>query len=344
MMISTVARRILARTCVMGGMALGAVSPALSATVLMYGDMTSDSTDQKRLTQQQFDSHLAVFDSGTVTFLPLDTIMSSLEKSDQLGISFSGAYKGAYDIAMLPLLQRNIPFTVFVSPTRVGSAGYLSWEQLQDLHAQGVTLAVNPITMGALPKLSDERIRTVLQNTKSTFFDKMGFNPKYVSHPYGISSARVNMLFKEAGFLAGFGQHSGAFNSQTNRYNLPRFGLSRRYGSEGRLQQSMRTESMPVTDFLPTDPYLTAEQNPPALGFTFDKPVKVKSALSCFHSQLGPIKDVQWLGNRRVEIRFAKPFRAGSSRINCTMPKPTGKKWYWLGQQFYVPKDAVRAE
>ena len=310
---------------------------AQSATVLMYGDMSWDSQNQKLLTQQQFETNLSVFDNDNVVFSSLDTIMNNLSKPNQLGISFSGAYEKAHDIAMLPLLQRNIPFTIFVNPSRVGNTGYLSWQQLKDLSNQGVTLAVNPITQNTLPKLSETAIRDIIQKTKTVFFDNMGYYPKYISHPYGIASQKVMTILKDMEFVAGFGQYSGAFNHQSNLYNLPRFSISRRYGSEQRLQQSIKTEAMPIDDFLPEDPYLTNENNPPALGFTFNDPIQNKSALSCFHSQLGPVKSVRWLGNRRVEVRFSKPFKGGSSRINCTMPANNGK-WYWLGQQFYVPR------
>lgn len=317
--------------------AVAVAIPAQSATLLMYGDITRDETNKKYLTEQQFITHLSVFDATPdIPFVSLDTMMQNLDNPHQVGISFSGAYRGAYDVAMVPLLKRQIPFTVFVHTNRVGRAEYLSWPQLQDLANQGVILAVNPASQNTLPRLSKTAVQGILQKTKTAFFDAMGYYPKYISHPYGIASDRVMGTMQSMGFVAAFGQYSGAFNQNTNPYNLPRFSMSRRYGSESRLQQAIRTQAMPITNFLPDDPYLPPQKNPPALGFTFDAPVKNKAGLSCFHSQLGPVKDIQWLGQRRAEVRFAKPFRRGSSRINCTMPVPGGKHWYWLGQQFYI--------
>ena len=39
----------------------------------------------------------------------------------------------------------------------------------------------------------------------------------------------------------------------------------------------------------------------------------------------------------RVEGRLDTPLPPGRSRVNCTLPGPQGR-WYWYGTQFYVKR------
>ena len=312
-------------------------NPAHSASVLMYGQLTATG-DGKYLSQQEFESHREVFKSGNYTLLSLDDLMGRLDKSAHTTISFSEGYKDAFELGMLPLLEDKIPFTVFVTPNKIGTAGFITWEQVSTLHRAGVTIAVNPNAKINMTMASDARVRDNLKSTAQQFEQAMGYAPKYVSYPFGNVSTSIMEITKEVGYIAGFSQYSGGFNHNSNMFNLPRFSLSRKYGSVGRLKQVLSSDGMPVTGFLPTNPRLTPDNNPPALGFTFDFPIKYKANLNCFHSQLGKIQDIKWLGDRRVEVRFPNAFKAGSSRLNCTMPSKEDGRLYWLGQQFYVPK------
>ena len=313
------------------------VHTAHSASVLMYGQLTAAS-DGPTLSKEQFTSHMELFKSGEYTLVSLDDLMVSLDKSAYTTISFSEGYKNAFDLGMIPLLEAQIPFALFITPNKIGTAGYMTWEQVNTLHRAGVSIGVNPNAKNNLTMASDARVRDNLEKTARQFQQTMGFAPKYVSYPFGNVSKSVMEITKDVGYLAGFSQYSGGFNHNSNLFNLPRFSLSRKYGSVGRLKQILASDGMPMTGFLPINPRLTPDNNPPALGFTFDFPVKYKANLNCYHSQLGKVQDIKWLGDRRVEVRFPSAFKTGSSRLNCTMPSKEPKRWYWLGQQFYVPK------
>ena len=49
---------------------------------------------------------------------------------------------------------------------------------------------------------------------------------------------------------------------------------------------------------------------------------------------------IEILAGRRVEIRFDEPFPEGRHRINCTLPGPD-RRWYWFGKFFYAPPAAA---
>src|SRR5690554_7742286 len=52
---------------------------------------------------------------------------------NRVAITFDDAYESVYQNAA-PLLERHgLPYTIFVNTDAIGSRGYMSWEQLQEL-------------------------------------------------------------------------------------------------------------------------------------------------------------------------------------------------------------------
>ena len=104
--------------------------------------------------------------------------------------------------------------------------------------------------------------------------------------------------------------------------------------SEETLSENLRIAGgdLPVEDITPPDPLIAA--NPPAFGFSVGADMRGLHLLACYHSQFGKV-GLMRLGERRIEIRFAEPFRKGRTRLNCTLPGPDGR-WRWFGRQFSV--------
>ena len=118
-------------------------------------------------------------------------------------------------------------------------------------------------------------------------------------------------------------------------FDLPRFAMNEDYGDMGRFRLAVNALPLPVTDVTPADP-LVGAANPPAMGFTVAGDIKGLDRLSCFMSHEGRAR-LERLGERRFEVRVAKPFPKGRTRLNCTMPAEDGR-WRWFGRQFYIPE------
>ncbi|MFQ5763801.1 MAG: chitin deacetylase, partial [Rhodospirillales bacterium] len=158
--------------------------------------------------------------------------------------------------------------------------------------------------------------------------------PTLFAYPYGESSLVVQRLVEGAGFVAAFGQHSGAIGSGGNRFDLPRFAMNETYGGEARFRLAVNALPLPVTDVTPADPLITGN-NPPAMGFTITRALKGLDRLACFSSHAGRAR-LERLGQRRIEVRVDEAFPKGRTRVNCTLPADGGR-WHWFGRQFYRP-------
>jgi len=212
----------------------------------------------------------------------------------------------------------------------------MSWSQIRELANAGVTIANHSVTHPHMPLLGPSWNFEELKIANARFEAELGKAPDLVAYPYGEYSLAIGKVAKEAGFVAGFGQHSGVIHKDSDFFYLPRFVFSEAYGDVGRLRTAARALPLHVRDVTPADMLLKKSNNPPLIGFTVDNiPPNRLSRLACYVSGHGKAR-IERLGEKRIEVRMAQAFRAGRTRINCTFLEKDGR-WRWFGTQFFVP-------
>ncbi len=333
------AARFLALTLMFALIASEAVA-ASSATVVMYHRFGEESDyPSTSVSVAQFEAHIALLESGPYTVLPLQDIVAALKSGAALpdrtvAITIDDAYASTYKIAWPRLKKAGFPFTVFVATRSVdiGAARYMSWDQLREMSAAGVTIGHHTKSHLHMTKAPAAKIRAEFAAARRRYERELGLSPTLFAYPYGEMSVAARQLVVAAGFEGAFGQHSGVAHGADDRFFLPRFPFSERFGDLARFRRAADALPLPVTDVTPNDPLVV--QNPPAFGFSVDAALGGLDRLACFHSQFGKVRLTR-LGAHRVEIRFDAPFKRGRSRLNCTMPAPD-RRWRWYGRQFYV--------
>jgi peptidoglycan/xylan/chitin deacetylase (PgdA/CDA1 family) len=340
---------LLAALCLPAGVGPGvpraAAAPAEAdngARVIMYHRFGDGRYPSTNIELAQFEAHLAELAEGPYTVLPLPEIVAALKSGSPLpahavAITIDDAYLSFWEEAVPRLRARGFPFTLFVAsaPVDRGTDGFMSWEQLRELAQLDLaTLGSQTHSHPQMPELSRAENLRELARARELFERRLDQAPELLAYPYGAYSQAVQAAAREAGFVAGFGQHSGAIGRTSDPYGLPRFPLNESFGNLDRFRVVVNTLPLPVRDVVPADPKLTAAQNPPNYGFTVVGDVGPLDGLACFASGRGAL-EVQTIAGQRVEVRLDKPFPPGRARINCTMPGPDNR-WRWFGRQFYV--------
>ncbi len=329
---------------VLGSLLVPAVASAgeSSAVVLMYHRFGETDYPSTNIRIEQFEAHLAELAGGAYQILPLPEITAALTSGRplaerSLAITVDDAYLSVYLKAWPRFRAAGIPFTLFVPSDAVdqGQANYMTWEQIREMAAAGVTIGHHSAAHGHMATWSRARVKADIERASRRFQQELGFVPKVFAHPYGEASRTSLAVVSEAGFEAAFGQHSGVAQSALKSNYLPRFALNEAYGGLARLKLIANALPLPVSEVTPADPLLG--DNPPAFGFTLTKSLKGLSRLRCFPSHEGQPAHLEILGGRRVEVRPSTAFPPGRGRINCTMPGQDGR-WHWFGMQFYAPK------
>jgi peptidoglycan/xylan/chitin deacetylase (PgdA/CDA1 family) len=274
--------------------------------------------------------------------MPLDAIMVAIRQNRPLpdrtvAITIDDAFLSVYREAWPRLRAAGLPFTLFVATDAIDKelAGYMSWDQLRELAAGGVTIGSQTRSHPHMPRLDDGANHEELRYSSQRFLSELGRRPTLFAYPYGEYGTDVQKVVTEAGFVAAFGQHSGALSPQDDLYGLPRWAMNERYGDLQRFRMAVNALPFRVSDVTPPDRVI--RRNPPAFGFTLQENIGNADQIACYSSHHGGPVRLERLGDVRFEVRLDGPFPPGRARINCTVPGPD-QRWRWLGVQFYVPR------
>lgn len=328
---------------VAGGLMTTALAsePATKAVVIMYHRFGETDFPSTNVTMEQFRAHVEELRTGGYHVESLPKIVAALRSGEKLppktvGLSVDDAYESVYTRAWPILKEAGYPLTVFVATDPVDRKlpRYMSWDQLRELAEQGVTIGSQTKSHPHMADHGRERVVAELRQSNALFEEKLGNAPDLFAYPYGEANNDVMTLVKSEGFVAAFGQHSGAIGTGGELYYLPRFAMNEAFGSLDRFKLAANALPIRVADVTPDDPTVSSP-NPPLIGFTLTWPDKGLDRLNCYSSHVEKL-DLQRLG-KRIEVRTETAMPPGRTRLNCTMPAGNGR-WYWFGRQFYVLK------
>ena len=318
----------------------GAAIAADSAVILQYHRFGEDKYPSTSVTIEQLEAHMAHLAAGGYTVLPVPDILAAIDAGEPLpertiGITIDDATRSTFVEAWPRFEAAGFPFTVFVSTDAVdqGHAGIMSWDELRQLAAAGVTIANHSAAHGYMWRGDDAANRADLLKARQRIEEELGEDATLFAYPFGEWDAALRALVAELGFAAAFGQHSGVVGAHTDRFNLPRFALNANYGDMDRFRLIVDTLPLGAREVTPADQILS--ENPPTVGFTVEPPLANPASLACYASG-GVTARLEHKEDGRIEVRFDRPFATGRARLNCTAPAGGGR-WHWFGLQLVAP-------
>jgi len=325
------------------GLPGGAAHADSSAVVLLYHRFGEDKYPSTNIRLDQLDAQVTQLKVGGYHFMTLGEAVQRLKANEKFPtrtviITVDDAYKSVMKHGWPRLKAAGIPMTLFVATDPIDNANsnYMSWDNIRTLQAEGVEIAHHTASHLHMVAAGLEAALADVRRASARFEAELGTVPKIFAYPYGEYDKATAKAIEAEGFEAAFAQYSGPIAPWQNVFSLPRFPVNERYGDMDRFKLISQTLALPLSDLIPVDPLLSDASNPPLQGFTVEAEVGRLGALACYPSHLGKAADLSFLGSRRVEIRFEKPFPKGRNRINCTMPASEGR-WYWLGRFYLVP-------
>ncbi|SFM50878.1 polysaccharide deacetylase family protein [Marinobacter zhejiangensis] len=306
--------------------------------ILQYHHISDEAPPSTSTTQSLFRSQLDMISDLSLEVVPLDqgteaALNGSLHDTQQIAISFDDAYDSILHNAAPLLLERELPFTVFVNTDSVGHTGYLTWDQLKELQRHPlVHLANHSADHDHLVRRSDEaepewrqRVTTSLDRAQATIKRRLGTDTPLFAYPYGEFSSELEALVASRGWY-GYGQQSGAVGSSTAATRIPRFPMATGFGQLATLKDKLLSKAFPIDGHsLPDSPIAT---NPPTL--MLELPTEFdEQRLACFASGQGRIPVT--VTENGVSAQAPRAFSSRRFRYNCTYPAGDGR-YFWLSQ------------
>ncbi len=323
-----------------------------SAVIFTYFAVGNDDAPSASITTDQFRQQIEELTTGGYTVKPMPDIIDAFAAGKSLpprtvALTFDGADRSILNDAVPLLKEKELPFTVFVPADKVasGKPPFMTWDDLRDLKKTGLaTFGLHPSSYAVLDDVSETDIKRQINNSLAAIRKELDMDATLLAYPYGEYNTSIKNIVKTMGLKAAFGQQSGVAWAGDDRFALPRFTLTERYGDMDRFMMTANALPLPVTDISPTNPHLTTLS--PAIGFTVpDALAKSLKSMSCFSSS--DEKPKLEIINNRVELRLEKPFMEDRPRINCTMPVATSAgedpRWRWFGMLYTVPQPLLDA-
>jgi len=169
--------------------------------VFMYHDLCAASASDERYTTPLpvFKEHLSFLreQEFDVQDLPALNVNSN---NRSVVLTFDDGLASHYQLAFPALLEHELTATFFVTTALVESSGYLTWNQLREMSAAGMTIGSHGrehIDYTGLPPASAER---ELQSSRLALEDHLGKPASTFSAPYGFLNHALTGAARDAGF------------------------------------------------------------------------------------------------------------------------------------------------
>jgi peptidoglycan/xylan/chitin deacetylase (PgdA/CDA1 family) len=204
-----------------------AAAPSLSAVpILLYhhvDDQVGPYHLPRKLFAQQMD-YLARSDYHTVTMTAyanaLDETTALPDKS--VVLTFDDGYDDAYTTVFPLLKSYGMTATFYIITGYVGQPGYLTWDEITEMHAAGMEFGGHTVHHVFLTALPQWLAFWEVWQSRADLQAHLGVAPVSFAYPYNDHNAAVVQMAQLAGYRVAciVDLHSG--DKQPNRFAIPR--------------------------------------------------------------------------------------------------------------------------
>lgn len=246
------------------------------------------------ISAEVFRQQLEYLQRQQIAVLSLEEVAARLAAGDPLpeesaALAVDDAYRTFYDVAMPLIREYRMPVTLFVNTDAVGTPGYMNWDELRELAAEGVEIGNHTASHAYLVERRpdetqaawEQRIRNDILRAQDAFAEHLGMQPSLFAYPYGEYSPEVVGVVEQLGFTAAFAQQSGVIHEGHPRYTLPRFPMGGPFATLQGFRNKLSMGPLRMAAEIPEDPVIR-EQNPPALVLRIADTADVSPVFNCF--------------------------------------------------------------
>ncbi|MCD2196100.1 polysaccharide deacetylase family protein [Actinomycetospora endophytica] len=218
------------------------VEPGGAVPILMYHSLSRSSTSafgRFALDPALFDDHLAFLaDRGYRTATLSDLVEWRLGATPipdrTVVITFDDGFADFHTHALPALERHGMTATLYVVTGYVGSTSewlrsdgegdrpILSWEQLEEIAAQGVECASHTHTHPQLDVMPHAQMRAELTRSRQVLEDRLQRAVRSFAYPYGYHSSGVRTAAEAAGYRSACAVADLVSGDDDDRYAIPR--------------------------------------------------------------------------------------------------------------------------
>lgn len=186
--------------------ALAARPPSgVKVPILMYHEI-ADGPNRLYVTPAEFADQMAALKRLGFSTIRLQDLYDHFTHGSPLPdrpviLTFDDGYASFYTEAYPLLKQHGFTGTLFVITGWVGRTGYVTWDQIRQLVADGVEMGAHTVSHLELPRLSPGDARWEAAESRRRLEREIGRTVPFFAYPAGRNDPRSLTTLKEAGFL-----------------------------------------------------------------------------------------------------------------------------------------------
>lgn len=180
------------------------------------------------VTPTNFEAQMKYLSDNGYHTISLDTLAASLLSGSFLPLkpvilTFDDGYIDFYLNAYPILSKYGLSATEFVITGRVGTSGYLSWGQIDEMKRSGrIIFGSHSVNHVALASLAYDKLIFELTESKKELESRLGYPVNFLAYPYGSFNNTVIGATQKAGYVGAVSTVAGVYQSKGNLYYLSR--------------------------------------------------------------------------------------------------------------------------
>jgi peptidoglycan/xylan/chitin deacetylase (PgdA/CDA1 family)/SAM-dependent methyltransferase len=174
-------------------------------------------------------------------------------------LTFDDAYLDFYETAWPLLRKYGFTATIFVPVNFVeGQADWdseygepaklMNWEQIAELHTQGVGVGSHGCSHTMLPELSDSEVSEDAKRSKDILEQKLAAPVTDYCYPYTVSNNKIQQLIAAAGYQSAVGGKMRETPDWQNPFNIPRIEIFASDSTDDFIRKLPAASPAPVAD------------------------------------------------------------------------------------------------
>jgi Polysaccharide deacetylase len=211
----------------------------VQALVLSYSRFARTGAGNQVVSEATFKEHVkAIEDSGATVIKLADLVLHKRNllvhlPAKPVVLTFEGAERSAMDIALRAITVQKWPLTMFIEPSKVGTAkSMLTWDELISLHhGDRFSMQSTGTPLVDLVKARKKRSVEVLEGlfnehigkARTTVETRLVKPVSFVSWPYGAYDSDMLALARKAGLLGGVATGNRVCRRSDSEFAIPRF-------------------------------------------------------------------------------------------------------------------------
>jgi len=150
-----------------------------------------------------FQKQMAYLYAKRMKTLTIDELFlkeSSSQREGAVCLTFDDGWRGNYLHAYPVLQEYGLKATFFIATDLIGKPFYMTWEDIREMAASGMSIQSHTVTHRPLAHLGGERVLFELSESKRVIEERLGQQVRHLSLPHGSKNGTTWPIAKEIGY------------------------------------------------------------------------------------------------------------------------------------------------